>query len=209
MTEPIKPFRVLFVCAGNTCRSPMAALLLRARLGDVPGFAVESAGILAEVGSPMAEDARATVAARTGLAGVPHRARQLTVPMVTAADLVLTATRAIRADTVRSVPGSVRRTFTVLEFVRLAQRMPSEATPSLGEVAASVAAERTGASEADDDIADPIGGPAQAYERAADVLDSATEVIAEVLLGAAARHPDPHGAGATAVIPVPGESPRS
>ncbi|WP_243063381.1 low molecular weight phosphatase family protein [Humibacter sp. RRB41] len=188
MTEALQPFRVLVVCAGNTCRSPMAAQLLRARLGDVPGFVVESAGILAEVGSPMTADARTAVIARVGSA-VPHRARQLTEQMVLSADLVLTATRAIRADTVRSVPGAVRRTFTMKEFARLAQRMPRDATPTLERLAASVAAERAAEPEADDDVADPIGRPASEYERVAAVLDDAAQVIAAALADSARQRP--------------------
>ncbi|HWD63387.1 MAG TPA: low molecular weight phosphatase family protein, partial [Humibacter sp.] len=180
MTQALQPFRVLFVCAGNTCRSPMAAQLLRARLGGVPGFAVESAGILAEVGSPMTADARAAVIARVGSAS-PHRARQLTEQMVLSADLVLTATRAIRADTVRSVPGAVRRTFTMREFARLAERVPRDATPALEGLAASVAAERAGEPDAADDVADPIGCPAGEYERVAAVLDDVAGVIAVAL----------------------------
>ncbi|NNC12952.1 low molecular weight phosphatase family protein [Planctomonas sp. JC2975] len=184
MTDPIRPFRVLFVCAGNTCRSPMAAQLLRARLGVAAGFAVESAGILAEVGSPMTSDARAAIVGRVAVVA-PHRARQLTVPMVEAADLVLAATRQIRADTVRSVPAAVRRTFTILEFARLAQRMPADAAIALDEVVASVAAERTGAADADDDIDDPMGHAASEYKRVAGVLDDAATVIARLLVSAA------------------------
>ncbi|MHA7987757.1 arsenate reductase/protein-tyrosine-phosphatase family protein [Rathayibacter sp. CAU 1779] len=201
MTTVLRPFRVLFVCAGNTCRSPMAAQLLRGRLGDVPGFAVESAGILAEVGSPMTADARAALLSRLPSVA-PHRARQLTVPMVEAADLVLAATRMIRADTVRSVPGAVRRTFTVLEFARLAERMPDDATFALDSVVVAVAAERAGAPAAEDDIADPIGRPAREYERVAEILDRAAGVIAPVLLRAEHRRREAIAEAVTREFPV-------
>jgi protein-tyrosine phosphatase len=110
-----------------------------------------------------------------------HRAKQLTEAMVAAADLVLAATRDIRADIVRSVPNAVRRTFTVREFARLAALMPDDAVPALSGLAAAVAAERVGAPDADDDVADPIGKPARDYVLAADVLNDAVTVIARAL----------------------------
>ena len=114
------------------------------------------AGILAEVGSPMTTEASDALIAHVGTIA-QHRAKQLTEAMVAAADLVLAATRDIRADIVRSVPSAVRRTFTVREFARLAALMPDDAVPALSGLAAAVAAERVGAPDADDDVADPIG----------------------------------------------------
>jgi protein-tyrosine phosphatase len=101
--------------------------------------------------------------------------------MAAAADLVLAATRDIRADIVWSVPSAVRRTFTVREFARLAALMPDDAGPALSGLAAAVAAERVGAPDADDDVADPIGKPARDYVLAADVLNDAVTVIARAL----------------------------
>ena len=48
-------FRVLFVCVGNVCRSPLGELLLAPLLPD--GFEVSSAGVGALVGQPMAPEA--------------------------------------------------------------------------------------------------------------------------------------------------------
>lgn len=180
MTDGRLPFRVLFVCVGNTCRSPMAEQLLRARIENEQWVEVDSAGILAEVGSPMTTEASDALIAHVGTI-TEHRAKQLTEPMAAAADLVLAATRDIRADIVRSVPSAVRRTFTVREFARLAALMPDDAGPALSGLAAAVAAERVGAPDADDDVADPIGKPARDYVLAADVLDDAVTVIARAL----------------------------
>ena len=56
--------RVLFVCTGNTCRSPMAAELFRAAAmarGVLERFDVSSCGLAAERGTPAAFEAIATV----------------------------------------------------------------------------------------------------------------------------------------------------
>lgn len=88
---PAKPFRLLFVCSGNTCRSPMAQAITR-RLTEERGWkhvAVRSAGTGAVPGTPAS--AGAMEAARThGLDLGGHRASPLTEEAVAWADLVLT-----------------------------------------------------------------------------------------------------------------------
>jgi protein-tyrosine phosphatase len=80
--------KVLVVCVGNICRSPMAEALLRARLGHRPRFDVSSAGVSALVGRPADEQAVALMKAR-GIDIRPHRARQLTPQLAAGADLIL------------------------------------------------------------------------------------------------------------------------
>ena len=81
---------VLFVCTGNTCRSPLAAALWR-RAAAARGLNPEavSAGVAAEDGAPASAEAIA-VAREDGLDLGPHRAQLLTRPLVRAARLVLT-----------------------------------------------------------------------------------------------------------------------
>jgi protein-tyrosine-phosphatase len=84
--EPV--IRVLFVCTGNTCRSPLAAAALRAELGDDAGRVdVSSAGTSAADGQP-ASDGTRDVAARAGFDLGSHRSRRATAPLVRAADFV-------------------------------------------------------------------------------------------------------------------------
>lgn len=84
------PSRVLFVCTGNTCRSPLAEVLARnlsAKLG-LPGVEFRSAGTDAVPGMAASEEAR-RVAVRHGLSLESHRARPLTSDLVDWAEVIL------------------------------------------------------------------------------------------------------------------------
>jgi protein-tyrosine-phosphatase len=102
------PFRVLHVCTGNICRSPMAELLMRRMLDrgwpeQAERFVVESAGTWGHAGSPM-EPHALTVLADHGVDGEAFRARELAAEHVAGADLVLAATREHRAAAVVLYP---------------------------------------------------------------------------------------------------------
>ena len=81
--------KVLFVCAGNLCRSPFAEELARLR-ADERGLDVEfdSAGEIAYEGSQCPGDAVAA-ARRYGVDLTAHRARRLTPERKAAADEVV------------------------------------------------------------------------------------------------------------------------
>jgi len=83
--------RLLFVCTGNTCRSPLAEHLARqlAAARGLDWLAVESTGTSAWDGAP-ASDGSLLVGVERGLALEAHRARSLTRPLIDGADLVLT-----------------------------------------------------------------------------------------------------------------------
>ena len=65
--------RVVMVCTGNTCRSPMAEALLKAML---PGIEVSSAGVATVDGMPASEGAKREMA-RRGLSLEGHSSRVL------------------------------------------------------------------------------------------------------------------------------------
>jgi protein-tyrosine-phosphatase len=81
--------RILFVCTGNTCRSPFAEAVAR-REGHVD---VESAGLSAHAGDQPPEDA-IVVARELGYDLSAHRARPLTKEMLEHADVVVGMTAA-------------------------------------------------------------------------------------------------------------------
>lgn len=90
--------RILVVCVGNICRSPMAAALLAEALSGKGEEArqVESAGIGALVGAPADPKAVELMEERgLGLAG--HRGRQLDGELLRSHDLVLVMERGHQA----------------------------------------------------------------------------------------------------------------
>lgn len=86
--------QVLFVCTGNTCRSPMAEGLLRKRLAERgrDDIEVASAGIGAGGGHPAADGAY-LVALEDGIDLSSHRSRRLSPEMIESADVVLVMSR--------------------------------------------------------------------------------------------------------------------
>lgn len=97
------PHRVLFICTGNTCRSPMAAALYNdmahrevcsACADGVSTHVAFSAGLYANEGEPISSDAvtalrEAHVAPVSGNDYTAHRAATVTRAMVEAADEVI------------------------------------------------------------------------------------------------------------------------
>ncbi|MEL6328150.1 MAG: Sua5/YciO/YrdC/YwlC family protein [Planctomycetota bacterium] len=135
--------KVLFVCTGNTCRSPMAEALARGELSgraeDGISFEVGSAGVAA--GPGMAASAEAVDAMRArGLDLSGHRSRPVTRAMLLGADAVFAMTRG-HLDAAR--------------------------------MAAPEAAERMRLLDpGGSDVEDPIGGPPALYESTAAAMTS-------------------------------------
>lgn len=82
--------KLLFVCSGNTCRSPLAEAIARRLLSDASrnDVTVASAGTNAWDGSPPSDGAM-LVGMEQGLDLSEHRSRQLTEEIVSEADLIL------------------------------------------------------------------------------------------------------------------------
>ncbi len=111
---------ILFICSGNTCRSPMAAGIAALRIGGKLGIpvnelplrriVVDSAGLYANTGSPPAPEA-VQAAADLGADISRHRSHTVTVDMLRRADLIFTMTSGHRTDVISLLPEAAVKTF--------------------------------------------------------------------------------------------------
>lgn len=192
---PVPAFRVLFVCVGNVCRSPLGERLLRSKLPE--GFEVSSAGMYALAGQPMSPRAAAQLE-QYGGDPAGFEARQLDSSIALGSDLILVATAELRSQVLAEWPALLRRTFTVREFAALLDVVGPSTGPSsssgtrggsgtLDELRALVAEAQARRSEVrgiDYDIPDPFRQSDEAHELAARLMHDAVERIARGLRAA-------------------------
>jgi protein-tyrosine phosphatase len=160
VTDP--PFRILTVCTGNICRSPVAERLLQAGLGDE--VAVSSVGVRAVVGDPI-HPGMVALLERSGIRADRFVARQV-------------------------APGALRRSFTLLEFARIVTSPDLPPVPAgpvdirLRALVLLAARHRAPASLADsDDVPDPYGHGRAEYELAYGLIRDAVDTIVRVARG--------------------------
>jgi len=108
---------IVFVCTGNTCRSPMAEVLAAAIfLREGINFRVASAGVSAMPGMPASENA-AKAMREEGLELSSHRSKPASKEFLQGAKLVLTMTRGHLEYVRRSCPDV--RAFTLGEYASI------------------------------------------------------------------------------------------
>ena len=175
-----EPFRILFVCVGNVCRSPMAERLTLRRLeqhGAGDAFSVASAGTRGMVGHSMTQESAAELG-RRDVSGDGHIARRLDESLVRDANLVLTATVEERRVALEQAPMALRRTFTWREFAAL---VDGHVAGSAAELVAKAAVNRADVGGLVLDTEDPIGKSTEVYARVAAEIDDAITAIASAL----------------------------
>jgi protein-tyrosine-phosphatase len=144
--------KILLVCSGNTCRSPLAEVIARqvfAGMSD-PAIEVASAGTSAMEGSPASRNS-VEVAGMHGLDLGGHRASLLDRRRVREADLILTMGERHRETVAAIDPGASEYTFLLTSF----------------------------SDRHRGDIPDPIGGPLQVYVSTYGVIRECIEALAE------------------------------
>lgn len=193
--------RVLTVCTGNVCRSPLAALLLSEQLRGLP-VTVESAGMRALVDHPATEET-GRIAVALGVTpeslGV-HRARVATEQILGEADVILGLAREHRHGIVDLVPRRLRTTFTLRELARLGREATdaelqeavagvTDPQDRLRRILAFVSSLRgvidPPPAATDDDVIDPYRQSWDVYQLSASQLVPAVDDVARLLRVAA------------------------
>lgn len=136
---------ILFVCTGNTCRSPMAEGLLRAKAEkEQKDIVTLSAGLFCVPGGTVSPYAREAVKDRVVISN--HQTRPLSIPLIEAADLVVGLSSDHKNTLLRQFPNL------------------KDKIVSLGELAG------TG-----EDVSDPFGGTQEEYMECAKQIESLIE----------------------------------
>lgn len=184
---------ILFVCTGNTCRSPLAEGLLRT-MAEQAGLSLDirSAGVAAVDGVPVSKHSGDILREK----GFPESlsSRSLTAELVAWAELILTMTEGHRRLVVQQYPQAVEKVFTLKEYTlddpalleKLKEResffaelrMKQALNQPISEAEWQRARELEQTAP-DFDIADPFGGSRDDYERCAVEIEDCLRKLIE------------------------------
>lgn len=146
--------RIIFVCTGNTCRSPMAEAIFKDIIKEKridESFEVSSAGVYAFNGDPASYQAIEVMKNEFGIDIKSHRAKVLDDLDIENADLILTMTKHHRKMIIDISPESSSKVHILKEFA---------------------------GDESDSDVIDPFGQDYYVYKNCAEEIE---ELLLEVL----------------------------
>jgi protein-tyrosine phosphatase len=185
-----EPFRILVICSGNRCRSPLAEFYLRHALAGLP-VEVSSAGTL-DIGPADVPPEMTTVASAMGLDLSAHRARPLGSLKGENVDLILGMERHHVAAAVVDAGLPADKTFTLAELARLLGPLapPDRTADPVADARAIVAAAAARRAAAPtfvphEDVTDPFGRSKKTYQKVAGRVVELCNEVAHGLFGVA------------------------
>ena len=145
---------ILFVCSGNTCRSPLAQAIAQRVFSSRParGWLVSSAGSSATEGLPASEHSL-EIARNHGFDLTAHRSRPLSSEMAEQTDLIVAMGAGHRSHVGMIDGDALEHTYLLTDFCE----------------------------DLDGDVPDPIGGDLETYERVYEMIHRCVEGLADAL----------------------------